>query len=394
MKFKTNFTTHFDTNAIHIDEVPNLSGETSSDVVSPIHFSSTFAKPDYENTCLGHGYSRLSNPTREVIESKLSSLENATHTICYASGQAAETAVILSYLKSGDEILCFDDIYGGTRRLLAHVFDNFGIITHFIDMREATNFEKHYNPRVKMIWAETPTNPFLTLCDIEQLALFAKKHKILSVIDNTFATPYIQKPLDLGIDIVVHSMTKYINGHSDSIAGAVCLKDSTLYERLRFVSNSTGMVLSPMDSYLNSRGIKTLGIRMQKHCENAFEIARFLESHKKVEKVLYPGLESFPQHALAKKQMKNGFGGMVSVYLKADYEQMKSFAQNLQIFNLAESLGGVESLYGAPYFMSHGSVSPEIKQQMNITKNLLRLSIGLEHIDDLKKALDNALHSL
>lgn len=393
MRFKAKFDTHFETNAIHIDEKPNLSGQISADVIAPIHFSSTFAKPDYESTCLGHGYSRLSNPTREVMESKLSSLENAKHTICYASGQAAEVAVILSYLKAGDSLLCFDDIYGGTRRLLSQVFDSFGITTHFIDMRDINNLNNYCNSTTKMLWAETPTNPFLTLCDMQALADFAKQHRILSVIDNTFATPYIQKPLDLGIDIVVHSMTKYINGHSDSIAGAVCVNDESLYERLRFVSNSTGMVLSPMDSYLNLRGIKTLALRMQKHCDNALEVAQFLESHPKVEKVLYPGLKSFPQHELAKKQMQNGFGGVVSVYLKADYEQMKTFAKNLELFNLAESLGGVESLYGAPYYMSHGSVAAEVKKQMNITQNLLRLSIGLENVEDLKKALDNALQS-
>ena len=394
MKFNPKFTTHFQTNSIHIDEYPNLSGHTTSDVVCPIHFSSTFAKPNYETTCLNHGYSRLSNPTREVIESKIACLENAKYAICYASGQAAEVAVILSFLQSGDEILCFDDIYGGTRRLLSGVFENFGIKTHFINLTDADNLQRYYNKNVKMIWTETPTNPFLTLCDIEMIADFAKKHNIISVVDNTFATPYIQKPLDLGIDIVVHSMTKYINGHSDSISGAVCVANDTLYEKLRFVSNSTGMVLSPMDSYLNLRGIKTLALRMQKHCDNALIIADFLQSHSKVEKVLYPGLKTFKQHDLAKKQMKNGFGGVVSVYLKADYKQMQVFANNLEIFTLAESLGGVESLYGAPYYMSHGSVPIEIKEKMNITQNLLRFSVGIEDVDDLQHALNNALQSL
>lgn len=392
MQFKPRFDTQFDTKAIHIDEAPNLSGQTSADVIAPIHLSSTFAKPDYESTCLGHGYSRLSNPTREVMESKLSSLEEAKHTICYASGQAAETAVILSYLRAGDCILCFDDIYGGTRRLLS-LFEAFGITTRFIDLRDLGNLEKHYDPSVKMVWAETPTNPLLTLCDIEGLASFAKSKGILSVIDNTFATPYLQRPLDLGVDVVVHSMTKYINGHSDSIAGAVCLNDENLYDRLRLISNSTGMVLSPMDAYLNLRGIKTLALRMQKHCDNALEVASFLQSHPKVEKVLYPGLASFPQYELAKRQMRHGFGGVVAVYLKASYEEMKVFSKNLDLFHLAESLGGVESLYGAPYYMSHGSVDPAIKEKMNITKNLLRLSIGLEAVEDLKKALDIALHS-
>lgn len=393
-KFTQNFDTHFETNAIHIHERPKLHGQTTSDVVSPIHFSSTFAKPDYETTCLNHGYSRLTNPTREVMENKIAVLENAKHAICYASGQAAEVAILLSFLKAGDEILCFDDIYGGTRRLLGNVFDNFGIKTHFIDFTNLENLKNHYNHNVKMIWTESPTNPFLTLCDLEKIATFCKERNILSVVDNTFATPYLQKPLDLGIDIVVHSMTKYINGHSDSISGAVCLSQDSLYQKLRFVSNSVGMILSPMDSYLNLRGVKTLALRMQKHCENALEIAEFLQSHAKVEKVFYPGLKSFKQHELAKKQMKHGFGGVVSAYLKADSNQMMTFAKRLEIFTLAESLGGVESLYGAPYYMSHGSVPMEVKKQMNITQNLLRFSIGIENVEDLKKDIDNALQAM
>lgn len=384
----------FQTKAIHIKEKPNLSGHTSSDAIAPIHLASTFAKPDFESTILGHGYSRLSNPTREVMEHKLAALENAKYTICYASGQAAETACILSFLKQGDEIICFDDIYGGTRRLLGQVFNNFGIKTTFINLRNIENLKKAYNKNVKMLWFETPTNPFLSLCDIEELANFSKENNILSVLDNTFATPYIQQPLNYGVDIVVHSMTKYINGHSDSIAGAVCLNNQDLYEKLRFVSNSTGMVLSPMDAYLNLRGIKTLALRMDKHCKNAMGVANFLQSHKKVKEVIYPGLPSFKQYDLAKKQMKNGFGGVVSVYLNTDYEGMKRFSKNLDLFILAESLGGAESLYGAPYFMSHGSLDPKIKEAMNITQNLLRLSIGLEDEKDLINSLEVALEKV
>lgn len=384
----------FQTQAIHIKEKPNLSGYTSSDAITPIHLSSTFAKPNFESTILGHGYSRLSNPTREVMEEKLGALENAGHTICYASGQAAEVAVILSFLKSGDEIICFDDIYGGTRRLLGQVFDSFGIKTHFIDLREIENIKNIFNESIKMIWFETPTNPFLSLCDIRAIVDFAKNENILTVLDNTFATPYLQKPLNFGVDIVVHSMTKYINGHSDSIAGAVCLNDSKLYERLRFVSNSTGMVLSPMDAYLNIRGIKTLALRMDRHCKNALFVANFLETHTKIKEVIYPGLPTFKQYDLAKSQMKNGFGGVVSVYLDTDYEGVKRFAKNLDIFILAESLGGAESLYGAPYFMSHGSVDSSVKEKLNITPNLLRLSIGLEDENDLVEALDKALRAI
>lgn len=384
----------FSTKAIATSEEPNLSGKAPSDVVSPIHVSSTFAKPDFENLSGGHGYSRLTNPTREVIESKLSALENAKHTICYASGQAAETAVLFSVLKAGDEVLCFDDIYGGTRRLLSKVFNNFGVETTFVDMTDLDKVKAAISKKTKAIWLESPTNPLLQLVDIEKICKIAKKNSLISIVDNTFATPYLQRPLDLGADIVVHSMTKYINGHSDSISGAVSLNSEEIYEKLRFVSNSTGMVLSPFDSYLNARGIKTLELRIKKHCENALEIAEFLDSHKKVKKVLYPGLKSHPQHSLAKEQMNGLYGGVVSAYLDADEKQMNKFAKNLEIFSLAESLGGVESLFGAPYYMSHGSVDEKIKKQMNITKNLLRFSIGIEDASDLKKALKKALESM
>ncbi|RAX54380.1 cystathionine gamma-synthase [Helicobacter sp. 16-1353] len=384
----------FSTKAVITAENPNLSGETSSDVISPIHLSSTFAKADFESTTGGHGYSRLTNPTREVIENKLAALENAKYAICYASGQAAECVTLLSFLKSGDEILCFDDIYGGTRRLLSKVFDSFDINVRYIDMTIIENVESAITSKTKAIWLESPTNPLLQICDIKAICGIAKKHNILSIVDNTFATPFLQKPLDLGASIVVHSMTKYINGHSDSIAGAVVLNDDELYERLRFVSNSTGMVLSPFDSYLNARGLKTLQIRMEKHCDNALKIAQFLESHNKIKKVIYPGLSSHPQHKLAKEQMNGLFGGVVSVYLDADDKQMEIFAKNLDIFILAESLGGVESLFGCPYYMSHGSVDESIKEQLNITKNLLRLSIGIENIDDLIEALKSALNKI
>lgn len=387
-------TNSFSTDAITTAESPNLSGKAPSDVVSPIHVASTFAKPDFESTSGGHGYSRLSNPTREVIESKLAKLENAKYAICYASGQAAECACVLSFLKQGDEILCFDDIYGGTRRLLSKVFNNFGIKVVFVDMTNLDSLKSAITKNTKAIWLESPTNPLLKLCDIASICTLAKSKNILSIVDNTFATPFIQRPLELGADVVLHSMTKYINGHSDSIAGAVCVNDEALYEKLRFTSNSTGMVLSPFDSYLNARGIKTLQVRMERHCQNAMAVAQFLDSHKRVKKVLYPGLSSHPQHQLAKKQMNGLYGGVVSVYLDADKKQVETFAKHLNIFVLAESLGGVESLFGSPYYMSHGSVDKEIKKQMGITKNLLRLSIGLENANDLINALDSALNKM
>lgn len=384
----------FSTKAITTAEKPNLSGKTSSDVVSPIHLASTFAKVDFESTTGGFGYSRLTNPTREVIENKLAALENAKYAICYSSGQAAECASILSFLKTNDEILCFDDIYGGTRRLLSKVFNNFNINVKYIDMTNIEHIKSAITDKTKAIWLESPTNPLLQICDIKEICTIAKKHGILSIVDNTFASPFLQKPLDLGADIVVHSMTKYINGHSDSIAGAVVLNDDKLYERLRFVSNSTGMVLSPFDSYLNARGLKTLQIRIEKHCSNALKIAQFLESHNKIKKVIYPGLSSHPQHKLAKEQMNGLFGGVVSAYLDADEKQVEIFAKNLDIFILAESLGGVESLFGCPYYMSHGSIDEDIKKQLNITKNLLRFSIGIEDVNDLINALNKALNKI
>lgn len=385
---------NFNTKAITTAENPNLSGHTSSDVISPIHLSSTFAKPDYENNIKGFSYSRLTNPTREVLEKKVAALENAKHCIAYASGQAAESVAILSFLKSGDEVICFDDIYGGTRRLLSFVFNHFGIKVTYVDMTKIENIKNAINANTKAIWLESPTNPLLQICDIKAICNLAKEHNILSIVDNTFATPFLQQPLELGADVVLHSLTKYINGHSDSIAGAICLNDEKLYEKLRFVSNSTGMILSPFDSYLNARGVKTLKLRVQKQCENAFAVARFLEKHKKIKKVLYPGLDSHPQHNLAKEQMNGLFGAVVSAYLDTDEEGMKRFAQNLDLFILAESLGGVESLFGCPYYMSHGSVDENIKKQMNITKNLLRFSVGLEEEEDLISALDFALNKI
>lgn len=385
---------NFSTKAITTAENPNLSGYTSSDVISPIHLSSTFAKPDYENNIKGFSYSRLTNPTREVLEKKVAALENAKHCIAYASGQAAESVAILSFLKSGDEVICFDDIYGGTRRLLSFVFNHFGIKVTYVDMTKIENIKNAINANTKAIWLESPTNPLLQICDIKAICNLAKEHNVLSIVDNTFATPFLQRPLDLGADAVLHSLTKYINGHSDSIAGAICLNDEKLYEKLRFVSNSTGMILSPFDSYLNARGVKTLKLRVQKQCENAFAVASFLEKHKKIKKVLYPGLDSHPQHALAKEQMNGLFGAVVSAYLDTDEEGMKRFAQNLDLFILAESLGGVESLFGCPYYMSHGSVDENIKKQMNITKNLLRFSVGLEEEEDLISALDFALNKI
>lgn len=384
----------FATKAITTSEKPNLSGNAPSDVISPIHLSSTFAKPNYNDTIQNFSYSRLSNPTRNNLENKLAVLENAKYAIAYASGQAAECATILGLLESNDEIICFNDIYGGTRRLLSSIFSKFNISVKYIDLTNIENITNSITSKTKAIWLESPTNPLLQICDIKKISQIAQKYNILTIVDNTFATPYLQRPLDLGADIVIHSMTKYINGHSDSIAGAVLLNDDGLYEKLRFTSNSCGMILGAFDSYLNLRGIKTLKVRMEQHCKNALEVARFLQSHKRIKQVIYPGLDSHPQHHLAKEQMNGLFGGIVSIYIDADENQMNLFAKNLDIFILAESLGGVESLFGCPYYMSHGSVDEEIKKQLNITKNLIRLSIGLEDSNDLINALNNALNTI
>ena len=378
----------FSTSAIHIGEEPNF--ETSGDVVIPIHLSTTFARKEVDKPTGRYEYSRTANPTRDALEKKLAALENAKFALAFSSGLAAEASILLALLQSGDHVIAFDDLYGGTKRLFNSVFQKFGINFDFVDARDTNNVRKAIKPKTKLIWLETPTNPLLKLCDIREISEVAKEKDILVVVDNTFASPFFQKPLDLGADIVVHSTTKYIAGHSDVVGGTVMVSNDELFEKLKFIQNAVGAIQSPFDSYLVIRGIKTLAIRMRTHEENAKAVAYFLENHPKVKRVIYPGLESHPQHELAKKQM-SGFGGIVTFEIKGGLPAAKKFLERLNIFLLAESLGGVESLAEHPATMTHASIPKEELDKIGITEGLIRLSVGIEDKNDLINDLEQAL---
>ena len=375
----------FETKAIHIGQEPD---PTTGSTITPIYQTSTFTQ-DALGKHKGYEYSRTGNPTRTSLEIALAALENGKHGLCFASGLAATTTV-LCLLKAGDEIVAGDDLYGGTIRLLNRVFSNFNIKTNYVDGRDPKNFESAITKNTKLIWLETPTNPMLRLCDIKAVSQIAKVKNVILCVDNTFASPYFQKPLDLGADVVVHSTTKYLGGHSDVVGGAVILNDKETYEKIRFYQNAIGGTPGPFDSWLVLRGIKTLAVRMKKHEENAMKIAEFLEKHPKIKKVNYPGLKSHPQHDLAKKQM-SGFGGMISFEVNGDKEATKKIIESTKLFALAESLGGVESLINHPFTMTHVGVPLEHKARLGIVENLIRLSVGIENtndlIEDLKKAL-------
>ncbi|WGS65594.1 trans-sulfuration enzyme family protein [Marinitoga aeolica] len=370
----------FTTKSIHVGENPK--DVEYGDAIYPIHLSTTFAKQSLDEVEEGYVYSRSGNPTRNSLEKKLATLENAKYGLAFSSGLAAETTVILSLLKQGEHIIAFDDLYGGTRRLFSKVLNHFGIEVSYVDFREIENIKKAIKSNTKMIWIETPTNPLLKLADIKEISILSKEKNLIVVVDNTFASPYFQNPLDLGADIVLHSITKYINGHSDVVGGAVMLNSDLLYEKIKFHQNSIGAILSPFNSWLVMRGIKTLSIRMERHAKNASIIAEYLENHPYVEKVYYPGLESHPQHMLAKKQMR-GFGGMLSFEIKGDLESAKKFVEKLTIFSLAESLGGVESLIEIPSLMTHSAVSVEERKKTGIKDSLIRVSVGIEEVEDL-----------
>ena len=381
----------FETRALHVGEEPNLSAGGSGDVVSPIHLTSTFARNKIDEPPKGYEYSRSANPTRDALEKRLASLENGKYGIAFASGLAATATVILSLMKAGDHMIAFDDLYGGTRRLFTHVFKkNYNIDISYVDARMAENVADAVKPNTRLIWLETPTNPLLKICDIQAIAKIAWNKKIPMAVDNTFMTPYFQLPLDLGADLVVHSTTKYLNGHSDSVGDAVITSDDHIHDKIRFNQNAAGAILSPFDSYLILRGTKTLSLRMERHEKNALEIARYLESSDKVERVFYPGLESHPQHHLAKKQM-SGYGGMVSFELKTDLDRARIFVEGLELFALAESLGCVESLVELPALMTHSSIPPEEREKTGIKDSLIRISVGIENIDDLLDDLAQAL---
>ncbi len=377
----------FNTRVIHGNQ--QLDPSTGA-VMTPVYLTSTYAQ-ESPGKHKGFEYSRTGNPTRKALEDAYASIENGRYGLAFASGLAAIDAV-MKLLKPGDEIIVTNDLYGGTFRLFDKIYAGYGLVFHFVDMQNPENIEEKINPNTKMIWVETPTNPTLKIIDIEKVAVISKQNGILLTVDNTFATPYLQLPLELGADIVMHSSTKYMGGHSDVVSGALVVKDDTLAEQLYFIQNASGAIAGPMDSFLVLRGIKTLHVRMQRHCENAAKIALFLQNHPKVEHVYYPGLPDHPGHETANRQMRD-FGGMISFSLKGnDLHSAIRFTENVKIFTLAESLGGVESLCGHPASMTHASIPVEERLKAGVTDSLIRLSIGLEDTDDLLKDLELALN--
>ncbi len=376
----------FNSKTIHGGQQPD---KAYGAVMTPIYQTSTFA----QTTPGGHqgfAYSRSANPTRTALENALASIENGVYGLAYASGLAAIDGVIKLFAP-GDEVVCTGDIYGGSYRLFKRVFEKYGVIFHFVDMQSPEGLKQYINANTKMFWVETPTNPMMNIVDIKAVAKIAKEHKVLLAVDNTFATPYLQQPLDLGADIVMHSATKYLGGHSDVVAGAVVVKDKALADQLYFIQNACGAVCGPMDSFLVLRGIKTLHVRMQRHCENGKAIANYLAQHPKIDKVYWPGFENHPNHKVAKEQMK-GFGGMISFIPKGN--EMKDAIQiieKLKLFTLAESLGGVESLVGHPASMSHAGIPKEEREKSGVLDTLIRLSVGIEDQEDLIADLQQAL---
>ncbi len=376
----------FNTKTIHGGQEPD---KAYGAVMQPIYQTTTYA----QSTPGGHKgfeYSRTHNPTRSALERAFASLENGEYGLAFGSGLASIDAV-MKLLKPGDEVISTNDLYGGTYRLFKQVFEKFGIKFHFIGMENAADIEQYVNQNTKLIWVETPTNPMLHIIDIQAIAEVSKKHNVLLAVDNTFATPYLQRPLDLGADIVMHSATKYLGGHSDVVMGALVVKDKELADKLYFIQNASGAVCGPQDSFLMLRGIKTLHVRMQRHCENGKKVAEYLAKHPKVEKVYWPGFEDHPNHEVAKKQMRD-FGGMLSFTTKNnDYSEAIKIVERLQIFTLAESLGGVESLAGHPASMTHASIPKEEREKTGVVDSLIRLSIGIEDIEDIIADLEQAI---
>ncbi|APG60686.1 cystathionine gamma-synthase [Christiangramia salexigens] len=377
----------FNTKAIHGGQ-ENVDPVYGS-VMPPIYQTSTYS----QSTPGGHKgfeYSRSGNPTRTVLENSLASIENGNFGLAFGSGLAAIDAV-LKLFKPGDEIISTNDLYGGSYRLFTRIFEGLGIKFHFIGMRETDGIEAYINENTKMIWVETPTNPMMNIIDIEAISVISKKHDLLLAVDNTFATPYLQQPLDLGADIVMHSATKYLGGHSDVVMGNLVVKDEKLAEKLYFIQKASGAICGPQDCFLVLRGIKTLHIRMQRHCENGEAVAKFLRSHPKVENVYWPGFEDHPNHDIAKKQMK-GFGGMISFSTKENtLKSATDILEKLKVFTLAESLGGVESLAGHPASMTHASIPKEERVKTGVVDSLIRLSVGIEDEEDLIADLKQAI---
>jgi cystathionine gamma-lyase/cystathionine beta-lyase len=376
----------FATNAIHAGQEPD---PTTGAIMTPIYQTSTYVQ-ESPGKHKGYAYARGKNPTRVALENCIASLENAKHGLCFSSGMGAGDAII-KLLKPGDEVIATDDLYGGSYRMFEKIYSPFGIKFHYVNMMDANNISKFINEKTKMLWVETPTNPMMKIIDIAACAKIAKEKNLILVVDNTFASPYLQNPLDLGANIVMHSATKYLGGHSDVVMGAACTNDDKLYEQLAFILNSSGANPGPMDSFLVLRGIKTLHVRMERHCENGKKIAEFLHSHPKVDKVNWPGFPDAPNHAIAKKQMKD-FGGMISFTLKGNsMEEAFRLASSMKVFSLAESLGGVESLISHPASMTHASIPKPDRERTGVVDSLLRLSVGIEDAEDLIGDLKQAL---
>ena len=387
MKSKKN-TQGFATKAIHSGQEPDPS---TGAIIGPIYTSSTYVQ-ESPGEHKGFDYSRTSNPTRKALEICMTDLEEGGQGFAFSSGMAA-TATVLELLDTGDHIISMDDLYGGTYRLFENVRKrSSGLEFSYSNLSSLEGLESLLKPNSRMIWVESPSNPLLKIVDLEKVSAFAKKHNLISVCDNTFCSSYVQKPLNLGFDVVLHSATKYLNGHSDVIGGLVVSSQERedLAEQLAFLSNSIGSIMSPFDSFLVLRSLKTLAVRMEKHCENAFEIASFLEKHEIIEKIYYPGLSNHPNHEIAKKQM-NGFGGMITVVLKGGLKTATTFLERTKIFALAESLGGVESLIEHPALMTHASVPAEVRKDLGIEDGLVRLSVGIESVEDLLDDLNQAL---
>ena len=376
----------FGTKVIHAGVHPD---ESTGAIMTPIYQTSTYVQSS-PGEHKGYEYSRTKNPTRSALEKNIAALENGKYGLCFASGLAAIDTIV-KLLKPGDEVIAVNDLYGGSYRLFTKVFENFGIKFHFVPMASTKNLEPVVNSNTKLIWIETPTNPMMNIVDVEAISAFAKSNNVLVAVDNTFATPYLQQPLDLGADIVMHSVTKYLGGHSDVVMGAIVVNDEELANKLYFLQNSCGAVCGPQDSFLVLRGIKTLHLRMQRHCENGEGIANFLNSHSKIENVYWPGFDFHPNHDIARKQM-TGFGGMISFSLKGNrIGDATRVLSNTELFSLAESLGGVESLIGHPASMTHAAIPKEEREKNGVVDSLIRLSVGIEDVEDLIQDLDQAL---
>ncbi len=384
----SDFSNHkFGTKAIHAGAEPDPS---TGAIMTPIFQTSTYVQ-ESPGTNKGYGYARGKNPTREALQKNIAALENGKHCVCFSSGMGATDAV-MRMLRPGDEVITGDDLYGGSYRMFTKIYENYGIKFHFINLTDANNIKNYINANTKLIWAETPTNPTMQIIDIEACSKIAKENNLLLAVDNTFASPYLQNPLALGADIVMHSVTKYLGGHSDVVMGALITNNDKLHEQIYFILNSCGANPGPMDCFLVMRGIKTLHLRMERHCYNGRKIAEYLKTHPKIEKIYWPGFTDHPNHDIAKKQMRD-FGGMISIVLKnASLEDTFKIASSFKVFSLAESLGGVESLINHPATMTHASIPKAERDKAGVVENLLRLSVGVEDVEDLIEDLKQALN--